>query len=299
MLTFQQIILKLNQYWDQHGCVLLQPYDMEMGAGTFHTATFLRAIGPEPWNAAYVQPSRRPKDGRYGDNPNRLQHYYQYQVVLKPSPDEFQELYLGSLRSLGIDPRKNDIRFVEDDWESPTLGAWGLGWEVWLNGMEVTQFTYFQQVGGLDCKPVLGELTYGLERLAMYLQGKESVFDLVWVDGVTYGNVYHQNEVEQSRYNFELANTEMLFQHFAQFESEAKRLMEAQCALPAYEMVLRCSHAFNLLDARGAISVTERAAYIARVRNLARQVAQAYFESRERLGFPLLKPSSTKKRSRS
>jgi glycyl-tRNA synthetase alpha chain len=299
MLTFQQIILKLNQYWDQHGCVLLQPYDMEMGAGTFHTATFLRAIGPEPWNAAYVQPSRRPKDGRYGDNPNRLQHYYQYQVVLKPSPDELQELYLGSLRSLGIDPRKNDIRFVEDDWESPTLGAWGLGWEVWLNGMEVTQFTYFQQVGGLDCKPVLGELTYGLERLAMYLQGKESVFDLVWVDGITYGNVYHQNEVEQSRYNFELANTEMLFQHFAQFESEAKRLMEAQCALPAYEMVLRCSHAFNLLDARGAISVTERAAYIARVRNLARQVAQAYFESRERLGFPLLKPSSTKKRSRS
>ncbi|HXV09350.1 MAG TPA: glycine--tRNA ligase subunit alpha [Burkholderiales bacterium] len=299
MLTFQQIILKLNQYWDRQGCVLLQPYDMEMGAGTFHTATFLRAIGPEPWNAAYVQPSRRPKDGRYGDNPNRLQHYYQYQVVLKPSPDELQELYLESLRSLGIDPRRNDIRFVEDDWESPTLGAWGLGWEVWLNGMEVTQFTYFQQVGGLDCKPVLGELTYGLERLAMYLQGKESVFDLVWVDGVTYGNVYHQNEVEQSRYNFELANTEMLFQHFAQFESEAKRLMEAQCALPAYEMVLRCSHVFNLLDARGAISVTERAAYIGRVRNLARLVAQAYFESRERLGFPLLKPSSGKKRSRS
>jgi glycyl-tRNA synthetase alpha chain len=298
MLTFQQIILKLNQYWDRHGCVLLQPYDMEMGAGTFHTATFLRAIGPEPWNAAYVQPSRRPKDGRYGDNPNRLQHYYQYQVVLKPSPDELQELYLGSLRSLGVDPRRNDIRFVEDDWESPTLGAWGLGWEVWLNGMEVTQFTYFQQVGGLDCKPVLGELTYGLERLAMYLQGKESVFDLVWVDGVTYGNVYHQNEVEQSRYNFELANTEMLFQHFAQFESEAKRLMEAQCALPAYEMVLRCSHVFNLLDARGAISVTERAAYIGRVRNLARLVAQAYFESRERLGFPLLKPPSGKKRLR-
>ncbi|KPK16608.1 MAG: glycyl-tRNA synthetase [Betaproteobacteria bacterium SG8_41] len=299
MLTFQQIILKLNQYWDQHGCVLLQPYDMEMGAGTFHTATFLRAIGPEPWNAAYVQPSRRPKDGRYGDNPNRLQHYYQYQVVLKPSPGELQELYLGSLRSLGIDPRKNDIRFVEDDWESPTLGAWGLGWEVWLNGMEVTQFTYFQQVGGLDCKPVLGELTYGLERLAMYLQGKESVFDLVWVDGVTYGNVYHQNEVEQSRYNFELADAGMLFQHFGQFESEAKRLMEAQCTLPAYEMVLRCSHAFNLLDARGAISVTERAAYIGRVRNLARLVAQAYFESRERLGFPLLKPMAGKKKVRS
>ena len=299
MLTFQQIILKLNQYWDQHGCVLLQPYDMEMGAGTFHTATFLRAIGPEPWNAAYVQPSRRPKDGRYGDNPNRLQHYYQYQVVLKPSPGELQELYLGSLRSLGIDPRKNDIRFVEDDWESPTLGAWGLGWEVWLNGMEVTQFTYFQQVGGLDCKPVLGELTYGLERLAMYLQGKESVFDLVWVDGVTYGNVYHQNEVEQSRYNFELADAGMLFQHFGQFESEAKRLMEAQCTLPAYEMVLRCSHAFNLLDARGAISVTERAAYIGRVRNLARLVAQTYFESRERLGFPLLKPMVGKKKARS
>ncbi len=299
MLTFQQIILKLNQYWDQHGCVLLQPYDMEMGAGTFHTATFLRAIGPEPWNAAYVQPSRRPKDGRYGDNPNRLQHYYQYQVVLKPSPGELQELYLGSLRSLGIDPRKNDIRFVEDDWESPTLGAWGLGWEVWLNGMEVTQFTYFQQVGGLDCKPVLGELTYGLERLAMYLQGKESVFDLVWVDGVTYGNVYHQNEVEQSRYNFELADAGMLFQHFGQFESEARRLMEAQCTLPAYEMVLRCSHAFNLLDARGAISVTERAAYIGRVRNLARLVAQAYFESRERLGFPLLKPMAGKKKARS
>jgi len=299
MLTFQGIILKLNQYWDRHGCVLLQPYDMEMGAGTFHTATFLRAIGPEPWNAAYVQPSRRPKDGRYGDNPNRLQHYYQYQVVLKPSPKELQDLYLGSLRALGIDPRKNDIRFVEDDWESPTLGAWGLGWEVWLNGMEVTQFTYFQQVGGLDCGPVLGELTYGLERLAMHLQGRESVFDLVWVDGVTYGNVYHQNEVEQSRYNFELANTEMLFQHFAQFESEAKRLMDAQCVLPAYEMVLRCSHTFNLLDARGAISVTERAAYIGRVRNLARQVAQAYFESRERLGFPLLKPEAAKKRARS
>jgi glycyl-tRNA synthetase alpha chain len=298
MLTFQQIILKLNQYWDRHGCVLLQPYDMEMGAGTFHTATFLRAIGPEPWNAAYVQPSRRPKDGRYGDNPNRLQHYYQYQVVLKPSPDELQDLYLGSLRSLGIDPRKNDIRFVEDDWESPTLGAWGLGWEVWLNGMEVTQFTYFQQVGGLDCKPVLGELTYGLERLAMYLQGKESVFDLVWVNGVTYGNVYHQNEVEQSRYNFELANTEMLFQHFGQFESEAKRLMEAQCALPAYEMVLRCSHTFNLLDARGAISVTERAAYIGRVRNLARAIAQAYLESRERLGFPLLKQPAAKMAAR-
>jgi glycyl-tRNA synthetase alpha chain len=296
MLTFQQIILKLNQYWDRQGCVLLQPYDMEMGAGTFHTATFLRAIGPEPWNAAYVQPCRRPKDGRYGENPNRLQHYYQYQVVMKPSPGKFQDIYLGSLQeALGIDPRKNDIRFVEDDWESPTLGASGLGWEVWLNGMEITQFTYFQQVGGLECKPVLGELTYGLERLAMYLQGKESVFDLVWVDGVTYGDVYHQNEVEQSKYNFELANTGMLFQHFGQFEAEAKRLMEAQCVLPAYEMVLKCSHSFNLLDARGAISTTERAAYIGRVRNLARAIAQAYLKSREELGFPMLVQAAMKK----
>jgi glycyl-tRNA synthetase alpha chain len=288
MLSFQQIIIALSDYWGRQGCVLLQPYDMEMGAGTFHTATFLRAIGPEPWNAAYVQPSRRPKDGRYGENPNRLQHYYQFQVVMKPSPDALQELYLGSLRAVGVDPRKNDIRFVEDDWESPTLGASGLGWEVWLNGMEVTQFTYFQQVGGLECKPVLGELTYGLERLAMFLQCRNSVFELTWVDGVTYGDVYHQNEVEQSRYNFELANTELLFQHFRQYEAEAQRLMEAQCALPAYEMVLRCSHSFNLLDARGAISVTERAAYIARVRALARAIAQAYYESRERLGFPLL-----------
>ena len=305
MLTFQQVILKLNQYWDRHGCVLLQPYDMEMGAGTFHTATFLRAIGPEPWNAAYVQPSRRPKDGRYGENPNRLQHYYQYQVVMKPSPQDFQDLYLGSLQdALEIDPRKNDIRFVEDDWESPTLGASGLGWEVWLNGMEITQFTYFQQVGGLECKPVLGELTYGLERLAMNLQGKDSVFDLVWVDGaetrastpVLYGDVYHQNEVEQSRYNFELADIAMLSQHFSQFESEAKRLIAAQAVLPAYEMVLKCSHAFNLLDARGAISVTERAAYIGRVRNLARAIAQAYYESREKLGFPMLKTAPTAKK---
>jgi glycyl-tRNA synthetase alpha chain len=308
MLTFQQIILKLNQYWDRHGCVLLQPYDMEMGAGTFHTATFLRAIGPEPWNAAYVQPSRRPKDGRYGENPNRLQHYYQYQVVMKPSPAAFQDVYLGSLQdALGIDPRKNDIRFVEDDWESPTLGASGMGWEVWLNGMEITQFTYFQQVGGLECKPVLGELTYGLERLAMYLQGKDSVFDLVWVDGaetrastpVLYGDVFHQNEVEQSRYNFELADTAMLSQHFGQFESEAKRLVAAQAVLPAYEMVLKCSHAFNLLDARGAISVTERAAYIGRVRNLARAVAQSYYESREKLGFPMLRqPATAAKKAR-
>jgi glycyl-tRNA synthetase alpha chain len=288
MLSFQQLILRLNEFWDRQGCVLLQPYDMEMGAGTFHTATFLRAIGPEPWNAAYVQPSRRPKDGRYGENPNRLQHYYQYQVVLKPSPADIQERYLQSLVALGVEPKEHDIRFVEDDWESPTLGAWGLGWEVWLDGMEITQFTYFQEVGSLPCKPVLGEITYGLERLAMYLQGKESVYDLVWVDGVKYGDVYHQNEVEQSRYNFELANTEMLFRHFAEYEAEAKRLIEAQCVLPGYEMVLRCSHSFNLLDARGAISVTERAAYIGRVRALARAVAQSYYESRERLGFPLV-----------
>ena len=287
MLSFQQLVLQLNAFWDRRGCVLLQPYDMEVGAGTFHTATFLRAIGPEPWNAAYVQPSRRPKDGRYGENPNRLQHYYQYQVVLKPSPEDIQDVYLESLKDLGIDPAQHDIRFVEDDWESPTLGAWGLGWEVWLDGMEITQFTYFQEVGSLPCKPVLGEITYGLERLALVLQDKQSVFDLVWVDGVKYGDVYHQNEVEQSRYNFELSNSEMLFRHFTEFESEAKRLMAAQCVLPAYEMVLKCSHAFNLLDARGAISVTERAAYIARVRALSRAVAQAYYESRERLGFPL------------
>jgi glycyl-tRNA synthetase alpha chain len=292
MLSFQQLILRLNQYWDLQGCALLQPYDMEVGAGTFHTATFLRAIGPEPWKAAYVQPSRRPKDGRYGENPNRLQHYYQYQVVLKPSPENIQDLYLESLGALGIDSRQHDIRFVEDDWESPTLGAWGLGWEVWLDGMEVTQFTYFQEVGSLTCKPVLGEITYGLERLALYLQGRQSVFDLEWTPGVTYGDVYHQNEVEQSRYNFELSNADMLFGHFSQFESEAKRLIEAQCVLPAYEMVMKCSHAFNLLDARGAISVTERAAYIGRVRALARAVAQAYYESRERLGFPMAKGGS-------
>jgi glycyl-tRNA synthetase alpha chain len=287
MLTFQQLILRLNEFWDRQGCVLLQPYDMEVGAGTFHTATFLRAIGPEPWNAAYVQPSRRPKDGRYGENPNRLQHYYQYQVVMKPSPADIQDRYLASLAALGIDATEHDIRFVEDDWESPTLGAWGLGWEVWLDGMEVTQFTYFQEVGSLACKPVLGEITYGLERLAMTLQGKESVFDLVWTPGVSYGDVYHQNEVEQSRFNFELSNPEMLFRHFGEFEAEAGRLIEAQCVLPAYEMVLKSSHAFNLLDARGAISVTERAAYIGRVRALARAVAQAYYESREKLGFPM------------
>jgi len=289
MLTFQQLILKLQSYWGDKGCALLQPYDMEMGAGTFHTATFLRAIGPEPWRAAYVQPSRRPKDGRYGDNPNRLQHYYQYQVVLKPSPDDIQDLYLDSLRALGFDLKQHDVRFVEDDWESPTLGAWGLGWEVWLDGMEITQFTYFQQVGGLDCKPVLGEITYGLERLAMYLQGKDNVYDLVWTPGISYGDVYHQNEVEQSKYNFEASDAPWLLRQFNDYESQAKRLIEAGLPLPGYEMVLKCSHTFNLLDARGAISVTERAAYIGRVRALARLVAQAYYESREKLGFPMVK----------
>jgi glycyl-tRNA synthetase alpha chain len=287
MLTFQQLIQRLAKFWDDQGCVLLQPYDMQVGAGTFHTATFLRAIGPEPWNAAYVQPSRRPKDGRYGDNPNRLQHYYQYQVVMKPSPADLQERYLASLAALGIDATEHDIRFVEDDWESPTLGAWGLGWEVWLDGMEVTQFTYFQEVGSLACKPVLGEITYGLERLAMTLQGKESVYDLVWTPGVTYGDVTHQNEVEQSRYNFELADTDLLFRHFGEYEADAKRLVEAQCTLPAYERVLQCSHTFNLLDARGAISTTERNTYIGRVRDLARSVAKAYYASREKLGFPM------------
>jgi glycyl-tRNA synthetase alpha chain len=288
MLTFQQLILRLNDFWDARGCALLQPYDMEVGAGTFHTATFLRAIGPEPWKAAYVQPSRRPKDGRYGENPNRLQHYYQYQVSLKPSPENIQELYLDSLVAIGVDPKVHDIRFVEDDWESPTLGAWGLGWEVWLDGMEVTQFTYFQEVGSIACKPVLGEITYGLERLAMYLQEKESIYDLVWTPGVSYGDVYHQNEVEQSKYNFEHANVELLLRLFSDFEGEAKRLIGVGLALPAYEMVMKCSHTFNLLDARGAISVTERAAYIGRVRTLSRLVAQAYYDSREALGFPML-----------
>ena len=285
MQTFQDIILALQKYWGDKGCAILQPYDMEVGAGTFHTATFLRALGPEPWKAAYVQPSRRPKDGRYGENPNRLQHYYQFQVVLKPSPVDILDLYIGSLKAIGIDPTQHDIRFVEDDWESPTLGAWGLGWEVWLNGMEVTQFTYFQEVGGIACKPIMGEITYGLERLAMYLQGKESVYDLVWAPGISYGDVYHQNEVEQSAYNFEHANTETLLQHFVQFEAEAKRLFELQLALPGYEMVMKCSHSFNLLDARGAISVTERAAYIGRVRTLARLAAQAYYQSRKTRGF--------------
>jgi len=291
--TFQGLIFALERYWADQGCVILQPYDMEMGAGTFHTATFLRAIGPEPWNAAYVQPSRRPTDGRYGENPNRLQHYYQYQVVMKPSPLDIQELYLSSLKMLGIDPLIHDIRFVEDNWESPTLGAWGLGWEVWLNGMEVTQFTYFQQVGGLDCRPVTGEITYGLERIAMYIQGVDSVFDLVWTRGaqgaVTYGDVFHQNEVEQSAYNFEHANVDYLFQQFDECESQSNRLIELGLALPAYEQVLKGSHTFNLLDARRAISVTERQRYILKIRALARAVAKAYYDSRENLGFPMLK----------
>ena len=292
MLTFQQIILRLQEYWAQQGCALLQPYDMEVGAGTSHTATFLRALGPEPWRAAYVQPSRRPSDGRYGENPNRLQHYYQFRVVLKPAPTDILELYIGSLKALGIDPQQHDVRFVEDDWENPTLGAWGLGWEVWLNGMEVTQFTYFQQVGGIDCKPTTGEITYGIERLAMYLQGVESLYDLVWTDSphgkLTYRDVYHQNEVEQSTYNFEHSSPDILFQHFTDYETQAKHLVEVPLALPAYEMVLKAAHTFNLLDARGAISVTERAAYIGRIRNLSRAVAQSYYESRERLGFPML-----------
>jgi glycyl-tRNA synthetase alpha chain len=290
--TFQQTILRLQNYWDQHGCALLQPYDMEVGAGTFHTATFLRSIGPEPWRAAYVQPSRRPRDGRYGNNPNRLQHYYQFQVVLKPSPSDILQRYLGSLEVLGIDLQANDVRFVEDDWESPTLGAWGLGWEVWLNGMEVTQFTYFQEVGSLRCEPITGEITYGLERLAMYLQGVQSVYDLVWTHGpagtVTYRDVFHQNEVEQSTYNFEQSDAAMLFRHFDESETQARHLIDVALALPAYEMVMKCSHTFNLLDARGAISVTERAGYIGRVRALSRAIAQAYYESRERLGFPML-----------
>ncbi|MEW6612179.1 MAG: glycine--tRNA ligase subunit alpha [Pseudomonadota bacterium] len=287
-MTFQELILSLQDYWSAQGCVLLQPLDMPVGAGTFHPATFLRAVGPEPWRTAYVQPSRRPADGRYGENPNRLQHYYQFQVILKPNPTDIQELYLGSLRRIGIDPTVHDIRFVEDDWESPTLGAWGLGWEVWLNGMEVTQFTYFQQVGGLDCHPVTGEITYGLERLAMYLQGVESVYDLVWTPGVSYGDVYHQNEVEQSRYNFELADTAELFDRFSAAETECEKLLAADLPLPAYERVLECSHFFNLLDARHAIGVNERARFIGRVRNLARSVAQAYYARREALGFPLL-----------
>ncbi len=290
--SFQDLIQTLQNYWSGQGCVIMQPLDMEVGAGTFHPATFIRAIGPEPWRAAYVQPSRRPTDGRYGANPNRLQHYFQFQVLLKPSPDNFQELYLGSLEALGLDPLVHDIRFVEDNWESPTLGAWGLGWEVWLNGMEVTQFTYFQQVGGLECHPVSGEITYGIERLAMYLQGVDNIFDLLWTRGpqgdVTYGDIYHQNEVEQSTYNFEQADTQSLFAWFDVCERESKRLIELGLPLPAYEQVLKASHTFNLLDARHAISVTERQRYILRVRDLARAVAEAYYAAREKLGFPML-----------
>ena len=291
--TFHALIAGLQAFWADHGCAVLQPYDMEVGAGTFHPATFLRAIGPEPWRAAYVQPSRRPTDGRYGENPNRLQHYYQFQVALKPSPDNIQELYLDSLRLLGFDPLVHDIRFVEDNWESPTLGAWGLGWEVWLNGMEVTQFTYFQQVGGLECRPVTGEITYGLERLAMYIQGVDSVFDLVWSKSkhgtITYGDVFLQNEIEMSAYNFEHADVESLFGWFDTCERESQRLIEAGLPLPAYEQVLKASHTFNLLDARHAISVTERQAYILRVRSLSRAVAEAYHGAREALGFPMCK----------
>jgi glycyl-tRNA synthetase alpha chain len=294
--SFQQLILTLQQYWARQGCSLLQPHDQEMGAGTFHSGTFLRAIGPEPWRAAYAQPCRRPTDGRYGENPNRLQHYYQFQVILKPSPENIQELYLDSLRELGINPLEHDIRFVEDNWESPTLGAWGIGWEVWLNGMEVSQFTYFQQVGGLSCKPVSGEITYGLERLAMYLQGKESIYDLRWNDSdtqpISYADVFLQNEIEQSKYNFEEANTEQLFSAFDANESECLRLLEKELSYPAYERILSASHLFNLLDARQVISVTERQQYILRIRTLAREVAQSFLASRERLGFPLLKEQS-------
>jgi glycyl-tRNA synthetase alpha chain len=291
--SFQGLIQALQNYWSEQGCVILQPLDMEVGAGTFHPATFIRAIGPEPWRAAYVQPSRRPTDGRYGENPNRLQHYFQFQVLLKPSPDNFQELYLGSLEALGFDTLVHDIRFVEDDWESPTLGAWGLGWEIWLNGMEVSQFTYFQQVGGLECQPVSGEITYGIERLAMYLQGVDSIFDLVWGRGpqgvVTYGDIYHQNEVEQSTYNFELADTDALCHWFDVCETQCQLLVEKKLPLPAYEQVMKASHAFNLFDARHAISVTERQRYILRVRSLSRSVAECYYDSRAALGFPLIK----------
>src|SRR5258708_7203718 len=296
MLTFQQTILRLQEYWNDQGCALLQPIDIEVGAGTSHTATFLRAIGPEPWRAGYVQPSRRPKDARYGENPNRLHQHHQFQVVLKPSPPAILDLYLGSLRALGIDMLRNDIRFVEDNWENPTLGAWGLGWEVWMNGMEITQFTYFQQVGGLECRPITGEITYGLERLAMYLQGVDNVFDLVYTRWrahaaervPSYGDVFHQNEVEQSKYNFEQPDPQTLLGQSERSEGEAARLIAAGLALPAYESVLKAGHTFNLLDARGAISVTKRATYIGRIRVLARSVAQSYFDSRQRLGFPML-----------
>ncbi|HEY3424184.1 MAG TPA: glycine--tRNA ligase subunit alpha, partial [Negativicutes bacterium] len=285
----QDIILTLQKFWAAQKCILQQPYDVEKGAGTMNPATFLRALGPEPWNVAYVEPSRRPADGRYGDNPNRLFQHHQYQVIMKPSPNNIQELYLTSLAWLGIDPDKHDIRFVEDNWESPTLGAWGLGWEVWLDGMEITQFTYFQQVGSIDVKPVAVEITYGLERLAMYIQGKENVFDIEWVEGITYGDVFHRNEVEQSHYNFEIADTDLLFKLFDMYEQEALHITAVGYVLPAYDYVLKCSHTFNLLDARGAISVSERTGFIGRVRNMARLCAQGYLEQREKLGYPLLK----------
>jgi len=288
-MTFQEIILSLQNYWARQHCIIQQPYDVEKGAGTMNPATFLRALGPEPWHVAYVEPSRRPADGRYGDNPNRLFQHHQFQVIMKPSPSNIQELYLKSLEQLGINPAEHDIRFVEDNWESPTLGAWGLGWEVWLDGMEITQFTYFQQVGSIDVKPVAVEITYGLERLAMYIQGKENVYDLTWVADITYGDIFHQNEVEQSKYNFEVADTVLLFNLFDQYEKEAIRIIEQELVLPAYDYVLKCSHTFNLLDARGAISVSERTAFIGRVRNMARLCAQNYLAQREKLGFPLLK----------
>ncbi len=288
-MEFQQVVMELQRFWASKGCVIAQPYDVEVGAGTFNPATFLRVLGPEPWRVAYVEPSRRPADGRYGENPNRLQHYYQFQVILKPSPLDVQELYLESLRHLGIDPLEHDIRFVEDDWESPTLGAWGLGWEVWLDGMEITQFTYFQQAGGIDLDPVSVEITYGLERIAMYLQGVDSVFDIVWADGVTYGDVHHQAEVEFSRYNFEEADVDMLFRIFDMYERESKRLIEKGLVLPAYDCCLKCSHTFNLLEARGAISVTERMGFILRVRDLARRCAEVYLKQREEMGYPLLR----------
>ena len=289
-ITFQEIIIKLQAYWADQKCALVQPYDMEVGAGTSHTATFLRSLGPEPWKAAYVQPSRRPKDGRYGENPNRLQHYYQFQVVLKPSPDNIVDLYLNSLKSLGFNLEENDVRLVEDNWENPTLGAWGLGWEVWLNGMEVTQFTYFQQVGGIPCKPITGEITYGLERLAMYIQKVDSVYDIQWNDDITYGDVFLQNEIEQSTYNFEHSDPEFLLQSFSGYEKQAKYLVKMELPLPAYEQVLKAAHTFNLLDARGVIGVTERAEYIGKIRNISRDVAKSYLDSRMQLGFPLANP---------
>ncbi len=294
-MNFQQLILSLQKYWGEQGCIILQPYDIEKGAGTMNPATFLKALGPEPWNVAYVEPSRRPTDGRYGENPNRLQHYFQFQVILKPSPDNVQELYLDSLRAIGIDPLEHDIRFVEDNWESPTLGAWGLGWEVWLDGMEVTQFTYFQQCGGIDCKPVCAEITYGVERLAMFIQNVDNVYDLNWVGDVTYGDVYHQNEVDYSTYNFKVSDADMLFKLFDMYEAETHRVIEAGLVQPAYDYALKCSHTFNLLDARGAISVTERQSFIARVRALARLCAEAYVAQRERLGYPMLKDEKIRK----